>query len=47
MNPSRSSACAVVSNGKRDGSHLHRNFSAGNSGCTTAGLYPFVVIVLI
>src|SRR5260370_30171332 len=31
MNPSRSSACAVVSNGMRESSHLHLNFAAGSS----------------
>src|SRR5437879_8620765 len=31
MNPSRSSACAVVSKGMRDSSHLHLNFAGGSS----------------
>src|SRR5229473_4261974 len=31
MNPSRSSACAVVSKGMRESSHLHLNFAAGSS----------------
>src|SRR5690242_13435286 len=31
MNPSRNSACAVVSKGMRESSHLHRNFAAGSS----------------
>src|SRR5260370_27544377 len=31
MKPSRSSACAVVSNGMRESSHLHLNFAAGSS----------------
>src|SRR5260370_42125069 len=31
MKPSRSSACAVVSNGMRESSHLHLSFAAGSS----------------
>src|SRR5258708_14562089 len=31
MNPSRSSACAVVSNGMRESSHLHLSFAAASS----------------
>src|SRR6202171_2650941 len=31
MNPSRNSACAVVSNGMRESSHLHLSFAAGSS----------------
>src|ERR1700722_5144537 len=45
INPSRSSACAVVSNGNREVSHLHLNFSGGNSACFPAGLNPFVPFV--
>src|SRR5580704_6421265 len=38
MNPSRSSACAVVSKGMRESSHLQRNFSRGSSACLGASL---------
>src|ERR1700687_6258328 len=44
MNPSRSSACAVVSNGMRESSHLHLSFAAGSSMGFGAGL---VVINLL
>src|SRR5882762_4035840 len=33
MKPSRSSACAVVSNGMRDSSHVQRSLAAGSSAC--------------
>src|SRR6266446_6380787 len=38
MKPSRSSACAVVSKGMRDSSHLQRSLAAGSSACFGAGL---------
>src|SRR5260370_16865 len=38
MNPSRSSACAVVSKGMRDSSHRHRSFAGGSSVGFGAGL---------
>src|SRR5713226_2970736 len=38
MKPSRSSACAVVSKGMRDSSHLQRSLAAGSSACLGAGL---------
>src|SRR6266853_770891 len=38
MNPSRSSACAVVSKGMRESSHFHRSFAAGSSVGFGAGL---------
>src|SRR5713226_3562635 len=38
MKPSRSSACAVVSKGMRESSHLQRNLAAGSSACFGAGL---------
>src|SRR6266403_1512761 len=38
MKPSRSSACAVVSNGMRESSHLQRSLAAGSSVCFGAGL---------
>src|SRR5437867_12837960 len=31
MKPSRNSACAVVSNGMRESSHVHRSFATGSS----------------
>src|SRR6266478_127675 len=38
MKPSRSSACAVVSKGIRESSHLHLSFAAGSSVGFGAGL---------
>src|SRR5260370_479097 len=38
MKPSRSSACAVVSNGIRESSHLHLNFAGGSFVGFGAGL---------
>src|SRR5258706_11304116 len=38
MTPARSSACAVVSNGMRESSHLHLSFAAGSSMGFGAGL---------
>src|ERR1700676_408686 len=38
MNPSRSSACAVVSKGMRESSHFHLSFAAGSSVGFGAGL---------
>src|SRR2546421_189645 len=38
MNPSRSSACAVVSKGMRESSHFHFSFAAGSSVGFGAGL---------
>jgi len=38
MKPSRSSACAVVSKGMRESSHLQRSFAAGSSSGFGAGL---------
>src|SRR5712675_3543925 len=44
MKPSRNSACAVVSKGMRESSHLHRSFATGSSVGFVASLVVMKIL---